>query len=751
MDRDKLGWPDMARTTHHMHSSATQRTAEKLEELLLAWEEVYEQGQILPAEELCADCPELIEELQDRINVLLKMERRFGADSAMDSAAPSEPGADQPQLAGTLAIETGYRIRGLHATGGLGEVYLAHDSDLQRDVAIKTLKAICRKFPDRKARFLREARITGQLEHPGVVPVYSLGTSEDGQPLYAMRFIRGESLEEQIRDCHAQGCKPSQLRRLLRHLVSACRTVHYAHSRRVLHCDIKPLNIMVGKFGETFMLDWGEALIVNPQTLATEGPVPAASDIEENTDSPAGGTVPYMPPERLDGSGTPLDATSDVYALGATLYKLLTGTDAFRASNRQQLVDRILKGMYLSPREVNRKSSPTLSAIVAKAMAVKREDRYASAGALADDIQAWMDDEPVACRKEDWLDWVSRMARRHRAATLSTMCALLAIIAATSLLAVTSARNAEDRANDLVQLQSAHERTDAARRSGLAALARYAATQIERDIEGAWKSMEQAAAEPQLTTWIAEAQSTQTISKPMQEWLGALYARHREDLLGSSWFVLDEQGNQLGRFPEGLLAMEGFRPFAHKSYFHGGENEFEEGTAHKPLTAPAISTVFWSSSDNCRKIAYSVPIHDPVDKTHVRGVLVMTVRLGDVKMLDIDVGGTVHRDALLIDARQDWKDRAGTVLQHPGFREERLDPDKAPLVAPEVMERLTRLRSTANGSRAIPEVMDDLMDPVLSERRIAAIAPVRVRGKDVGWFAVVAEPGDEIAAAAPVE
>lgn len=739
MDSDRYSVPlSVARSvTETMESSATERTAEKLEELLLAWEEVYEQGQILPAEELCADCPELIDELQARINVLLKMERRFGANSAMDSSAPSEPPDQQPQLAGIVPIETGYRIRELHAQGGLGEVYLAHDADLQRDVAIKTLKAICRKFPDRKARFLREARITGQLEHPGVVPVYSLGTSEDGQPLYAMRFIRGESLEDQIRDCHARGCSSSDLRRMLRHLISACRTVHYAHSRRVLHCDIKPLNIMVGKYGETFMLDWGEALVIDPQTLATEGPVPAASDIEENTDSPAGGTVPYMPPERLDGSGTPLDATSDVYALGATLYKVLTGVDAFRAANRQQLVDRILKGAYLAPREVNRKASPTLSAIVAKAMATQRTDRYSSAGALADDIQAWMDDEPVACRREGVLDWLGRMARRHRAAALATVCALLAIVAATSLLAVTSTQNARERAAEL-------QRTDAARRSGLAALARFAATQIERDTESCWKSMEQAAAEPQLTAWIAEVQATQQISKPLQEWLLRLSAVYRDDLQGSSWFVLDEQGRQLGRFPEGLLAMEGIRPFGHKSYFHGGEQEYDEDTVHKPLTAPSISTVFWSSSDNCRKIAYSVPIRDPADRSIIRGVLVMTVRLGDVKMLDIDVGGTVHRDALLLDARPDWKDRTGTVLQHPGFREEQLKPDQAPLVSPEVMSRLAALRESAAAGHALPEVLDDLLDPVVGEHRLAAIAPVRVRGRDIGWFAVVAEPADDV-------
>lgn len=732
-----------------MSSIASGRTAEKLEDLLLAWEEVYEQGQILPAEELCGDCPELIEPLQERINVLLKMEQRFGASGTMcQPDGLSTPDDDQPpppQLSGTIVIEAAYHIRQLHAAGGLGEVYLAHSSELQRDVAVKTLKAICRKFPDRKARFLREARITGQLEHPGIVPVYGLGTSPDGEPIYAMRFIRGESLEDQIRGVHADGAPQAEIRRLLRHLVSACRTVHYAHSRRVLHCDLKPLNIMAGKFGETFVLDWGEALIVNPQTLATEGPVPAASDAEEQTDSPAGGTVPYMPPERLDGSGSFLDATSDVYALGATLYKVITGRDAFRANSRQQLVDKILKGDYPPPQDVASSASRTLSAIAAKAMSVRRESRYQSAGELADDIQAWMDDEPVSCLQEGWMDWLGRVSRRHRAATLATLMTLLAIIAATSVLAAMSARNARQRSEDLADLQRAHERTELARQSGLAALARYAAVQIERDIETTWKSMEQASRNEQLPAWIDKARQTQASCPELQQWLGKLYATHREDLRGSSWFVLDHTGDQVGRFPEGRLADEGIRNFSHKSYFHGEEDEYPEGTTRPAARTPALSIVFYSSSDQCRKIAYSVPIPNPADPAQPLGVIVMTVRLGDVKLLDIDVDGRVDRQALLVDVRADWKDRSGTVLQHPSFREERLDPDQAPLLDAELVSRLVEMRRTSGG-RQTPELNLTFVDPIQAEERIAAIAPVRVRNSYLGWFIVVTEPGDELTA-----
>ncbi|MEZ6066401.1 MAG: serine/threonine-protein kinase [Planctomycetaceae bacterium] len=429
-------------------SSIASNTEGRLEELLLLWEEIYEQGQNLPAEELCQDCPELMSELQRRINALLKMEGKFGATGEMDSSHESSSERDSepevPKLSGKLSLQSTYSVLRQHASGGLGEVYLAHDSALQREVAIKTLKAICEKFPDRKGRFLREAQLTGQLEHPGIVPVYGLGNSPDGQPLYAMRFIRGESLEDELREYHSAGRKSSGLRKLLRHLVSACRTVHYAHTRRVLHCDIKPMNIMVGKFGETFVLDWGEAVVVNPHTLATEGPVPAASSIEENTDSPAGGTVPYMPPERVDGSATMLDATSDVYSLGATLYKVLTGRDAFRATSRPQLIDKIRRGDFPHPREVNSHISRSLAEITLKAMAANRDDRYQNAGAMADDLQAWMDDEPISLRRERWAEWAGRMMRRHRAAAMGIFFGLLSVVVATTLLAVSSRQNLKE-------------------------------------------------------------------------------------------------------------------------------------------------------------------------------------------------------------------------------------------------------------------------------------------------------------------
>lgn len=725
-----------------MRPLATRLTNDKLDELLLQWEEVYEQGQNLPAEELCADCPELIPELQQRINALMKMEDRFGATGHMDSPQPSE--GEAPQLNGAVDLTSAYTVLHQHATGGLGEIYLAHDSTLQREVAVKTLKDVCRQMPDRVARFLREARITGQLEHPGIVPVYGLGASGDGKPLYAMRFVRGVSLDEAIETAHIKGGRQSDLRPLLRHLVSACRTVHYAHSRKVLHCDIKPLNIMVGKFGETFVLDWGEAVVINPQTLATEGPVPAVRGLDSQTDSPGGGTVPYMAPERVDLSGTPLDITSDVYSLGATLYKVLTGRDAFRASTRQELVDKIRTGDYTLPRELNPQVPPALADVCAKALSLRREDRYQNAGDLADDIQAWMDDEPISLRRETWGEWLSRISRRHRAAALATLATLFAIILGTSALAVMSFSNARQRAEDL-------QTAEAFRQSGLKALTRFAALQIERDIEANWKILEEAARNEKLTEWINHVESTRERSTDLQNWLGELYAANRKV---SSWFLLGATGNQLGRYPDGELTFGELRNFAYKAYFHGQGVEYDENSQHPPMRQPALSSVFWSSSDACRKIAYSVPVWGNSSDGKPIGVLVMTVKLGDIELIDIEVGGTPvrpsaltprthednHRHALLIDLRSDWNNHRGTVLQHPLFREERLDPDQTPLVPDATVHQLEGILQRASSRGIVPEILPDFRDPILDWSRQAAIAPVRVRNQNIGWFVVVTEP-----------
>ena len=163
-------------------------------------------------------------------------------------------------------MPTRYRIIRPHAEGGLGAVFVAHDEELHREVALKEILERHAHSTESRLRFLLEAEVTGGLEHPGIVPVYGLGQYDDGRPYYAMRFIRGNSLKAAIAAFHAADGPdrdPAEralaLRRLLTHFVDVCEAIAYAHSRGVLHRDLKPANIMLGKFGETLVVDWGLA------------------------------------------------------------------------------------------------------------------------------------------------------------------------------------------------------------------------------------------------------------------------------------------------------------------------------------------------------------------------------------------------------------------------------------------------------------------------------------------------------------
>ncbi len=264
--------------------------------------------------------------------------------------------------------------------------------------------------PVSRQRFLAEAEITGGLEHPGIVPVYGLGSYGDGRPYYAMRFIRGGSLKEDIQRFHADaamkndpGRRSLELRRLLRRFTDVCNAIAYAHSRGVLHRDIKPSNIIVGKHGETLVVDWGLAKARGRADAAQsteERPlVPSsASGSAETLPGSALGTPAYMSPEQARGELDGLGPRSDVYSLGATLYCLLTGKPPFENEDIGAVLRAVEQGEFLPPRQLEPTIDAALEAVCLKAMARQPENRYDSPKALAGDIERWMADEPVGAR-----------------------------------------------------------------------------------------------------------------------------------------------------------------------------------------------------------------------------------------------------------------------------------------------------------------------------------------------------------------
>jgi serine/threonine protein kinase len=283
----------------------------------------------------------------------------------------------------------------VHATGGMGTVWVARDTHLGREVALKELS---RKGGPGATRFVREARITGQLEHPGVVPVYELGRdAETGRPFYVMRFIRGRTLTEVARAFHAGRrpgwYEPMELVRLLTAFVSVCDTIAYAHSRGVLHRDLKGGNIVLGEFGEAIVLDWGVAKRLDERDV----PDPMSGTTETVTsavDTRIGelvGTVAYMAPEQAAGRPDRIGPHTDVFGLGALLYEILTGAPPYPGGQLHDVLAQASERQVVPPRELWPDVPPVLEATCLRAMSRDPADRHPSAADLGREVQGWQD------------------------------------------------------------------------------------------------------------------------------------------------------------------------------------------------------------------------------------------------------------------------------------------------------------------------------------------------------------------------
>ncbi len=340
-------------------------------------------------------------------------EPRPPSDEAPTLGEGSLPGASSGTGTGTGTGTNAprYRIVGEIGAGGMGVVHRAYDDELRREVALKVLGRRA-DDPAAAARFAEEARATARLQHPNIVPVYDFGTM-DGRPFFAMKLVEGRTLAQVV-----EAGSVSLFRRL-EIFVDVARAVAYAHERGIVHRDLKPQNVMIGSFGEVQVMDWG---------LAAGG----------------GGTPAYMPPEQAENDPALVGPRSDVYGLGATLFHILTGAPPYAGGSPHEIVTRVIEAEE-PPRA--RAADPVvpreLDAIAAKAMASRPDDRYASALALADDVQAFLEGRSVSALPEGLARRAVKWARRHR--TLVGAGAIVALVAALGAAGTLTARSAAAR------------------------------------------------------------------------------------------------------------------------------------------------------------------------------------------------------------------------------------------------------------------------------------------------------------------
>lgn len=348
-------------------------------------------------------------------------------------------------------VDERFEMLGLVGSGGMGTVYLARDRELRRKVAIKQLKVEVSKKPVLVSRFLAEAVVTAQLDHPNIVPVYGLEQTRDGLPAYSMKLVRGQSLSKLILDARERCLQgfpedPQELGRRLEVFVKACDGMAYAHEQGVLHRDLKPDNIMLGRHGEAFVLDWGLAryesqpaeLIGDEESTRVELGVPSGHTRAGSTL----GTPPYMSPEQA--MGRLHGPASDQYALGLILFELVTLKRALDGNDVREVMRRAARG-DLAPVEhfAKRPIAPDLVAIIQRATALQVSHRYPSVAALADDVRRHLQGLPVAARPDTPWRASLRWMQRHP----GWIVALIAAVAIISVVTVGGAAYQTQRAH----------------------------------------------------------------------------------------------------------------------------------------------------------------------------------------------------------------------------------------------------------------------------------------------------------------
>lgn len=739
--------------------------ASPVERLIEKWESARAAGHDVTAEELCAGNPDLLEEVKRHI-AARQDDRHLQTTYALATPPSGSTASGDTVVSGALSIEQQFTGLRLHAKGGLGAIYVATDVHLHRNVALKFILERHADVDVARQQFLAEAEITSRLEHPGVVAVYGLGLDMQQRPFYAMRFVDGESLEAAICRFHQQDeRRPAfdtlAFKGLVQRLIAVCNTIAYSHSRGIIHRDIKPDNIMLGKYGETLVLDWGLAIPVKRDAKARASGeatlVPSGDSGSGDSSGRGAGTPAFMSPEQADGNSELTPAT-DIFSLGATLYKLLTGEPPYKGDHPLTVMRLARTGEFIKPSRRKSGIPAALEAVCLKAMAINPGERYATALGLAEELERWLGDEPVQAYPEQRRDRAARWLRKHRTWAVSGFGALAVVFVIATLSAIV--------------LGGMHSREREARGQAIQLCARFAAKSIANEMDARWRVLELEARNPALLELLEQNQAkpndlAQT-RRRLKSWLDDRFIKY-QSAHSSGWFILDDKGRMValtGKYGDVAYKYLG-KDLSNRDFFHGQLRDYPEGEGKglPPIEDVHCSTVYMSRMDKRLKVAFSVPIRTMSDPPKTLGVLVMSVDLGQFRGLESQLGE--NQIAAIVDTRPDYlgdMPARGLILHH-----RRLLEDQIANVPPEdslyreddaMLQRMDRLRGArlrlleleienrGNLQKFSTLGFDSqYRDPVGGDyagRWLAAFEPVIVDGrsdrvKDTGWIVVVQE------------
>ncbi len=723
----------------------------RLEELLIVYEEACQRGSPPDLEVLCGPHRHLLEAIRERVEGL-KVSGFFLEETlhGYDSASTSDVHGGPANISQTTHYENLSRPR----AGAMGIVYTAHDAQFGREIAVKVMQPTLLNNPLAERQFRDEACITALLDHPGVVPILGIGQlPETRQPFYSMRLLHGASFKQAIEDLYRGGAEGVfrdersfvVFRRLLSAFVSICKTIDYAHQRAVIHCDLKPANIHIGKHGEAIVLDWGLARKYNRQQHQVDSPevsvlLPNADN--QSSSSVSGGTPIFMSPEQANGS-THLGPAADIYGLGAILFVLITGDyPVSRDLPGFAVLEQVRNHQLRSARDLNPQVPRDLEAICIKAMSFRPSDRYATAMALAEDVERYLNDLPVAARTYTWQEQSRRTLRRHAGMVLlgTVSLLILLVMAGAGLLALSRSSSAEYQAKIRTQ-QALEESTQMAAEMTSRFLSRVTRERI-RAVEAIARREDVMGVLSSINT-----EETPEVRQQVQSLLQQL--RQADRIFGEhdSWNLYDASGTQVARIPESSTIGKNY---AYRDYFTGLGYDLPAGgnAEGQHIEQPYQSTVFRSQADRAYKTTISAPVYGdglPGQKPFL-GIIGIAVSLENF-IEEFKSTVDTSQAFLIVDFRLTkiaGQDVEGLILYHSSgtHAESAQEISPADYLRPEdlavLKELLSKSGPQASRGSAVYQ-LESFQDPMTGKTARGAFSPIVVanHGRELEWGIVV--------------